>query len=126
MPPKSALGAALKGKCPRCRKGNMFKAGVLEVHKLNQTHEKCSHCGLLYEMEPGFWFGAMYVSYAFSVGILLANVFVLYNLFDDPETWVYITSVLVSSLLLYPFNFRYSRIIFLYVFGGVKFDGDKY
>ena len=66
----------------------------------------------------------MYVSYAFSVGIFLITTFVLYHLFDDPELWIYITTVIVVSALLYPLIFRYSRIIFLYVFGGIKYQPD--
>jgi hypothetical protein len=30
-------------------------------------HERCSHCGLHYEREPGYWYVAMFVSYAFNV-----------------------------------------------------------
>ena len=104
----------------------MFKSHVFNVSRLTDMHETCDVCGLQYEREPGFFYGAMYVSYAFSVGILLTNVFVLYNFFNDPDIWIYITSVTVTSLLLYPVVFRFSRIIFLHVFGGVKFEGEKY
>jgi hypothetical protein len=30
-------------------------------------HEKCSHCGLIYQIEPSFFYGAMYVSYGLNV-----------------------------------------------------------
>jgi uncharacterized protein (DUF983 family) len=26
-------------------------------------HEKCDHCGQLFEPEPGYYFGAMFISY---------------------------------------------------------------
>ena len=104
----------------------MFKSHVFNVSRLTDMHETCGNCGLLYEREPGFFYGAMYVSYAFSVGILLANIIVLYNFFNDPPIWIYITSVAITSALLYPIIFRFSRIIFLHAFGGVKFEGKKY
>ena len=31
----------------------------------------CKKCNLKYEMEPGFWFGAMYISYAISIFICI-------------------------------------------------------
>ncbi|MGB3467958.1 MAG: DUF983 domain-containing protein [Cyclobacteriaceae bacterium] len=122
MTKTSVLSAALKGKCPRCRQGNMFTHGTFVLGKMTSMPHQCSVCGLQFEVEPGFYFGAMFVSYAFSVAVLLANMVVLYYLFEDPEIWVYITSVSITSLLLYPLIFRYSRIIFLYLFGGVKYD----
>jgi len=118
----SALSAGLKGKCPRCRQGSMFTHGTFVLSKMSSMPRTCASCGLQFEVEPGFYFGAMFVSYAFSVAVLLANMIVLYFLFADPEVWVYITCVAISSLLLYPIIFRYSRIIFLHVFGGIKFN----
>ncbi len=88
-------------------------------------YETCENCGLRYEVEPGFYMGSMYVSYAFSVAIFIINFAVLTIFFDSPAIWVYVVSVLISSLLLYPIVFRYSRIILLHVFGGVKFDRSK-
>lgn len=118
----SALSAGLKGKCPRCRQGDMFTHGTFVINKISSMPRQCESCGLQFEIEPGFYFGAMFVSYAFSVAILLINTFVLYFVFSDPEIWVYITSVAITSALLYPIVFRYSRIIFLHIFGGIKYD----
>ncbi len=124
MERRSSLSAISKGKCPRCRQGDMFTHNPFILKKIASMHESCTNCNLRYETEPGFYYGAMYVSYAFSVGILLANVITLYFLFNDPEIWVYITSVAISSTILYPLVFRYSRIIFLHIFGGVKYRAD--
>ena len=84
----------------------------------------CSKCGLQFEVEPGFFFGAMYVSYAISVALFVTITLVLYNFFGDPDLWVYITTVAVASAVLYPLTFRYSRIIFLHIFGGIKYNPD--
>lgn len=49
-------------KCPRCRQGSLYK----EPFKLNKPldmHETCEHCGLDFQPEPGYYFGAMFVSY---------------------------------------------------------------
>lgn len=122
MKERGQLQAVWEGRCPRCREGKLFKYGVYNILKINKTYENCPHCDLRYEQEPGFFYGAMYVSYAFSVAILLTTTFLIYNLVNDPSLTVYISSVTIISILTYPINFRYSRILFLHVFGGFTYQ----
>ncbi|WPP51503.1 DUF983 domain-containing protein [Catalinimonas niigatensis] len=123
MQKKSALSAIINHKCPRCRQGDLFKYSLLEKpHRFTETNKTCPHCQLIFEREPGFFFGAMYVSYALTMGVLLSTAFILYNLFGDPELWVYILTVPSIVLLLLPVIFRYSRTLYLHGFGGVSFD----
>jgi len=122
MTRRSSISAISKGKCPRCRQGDMFTHNPFVLSKIASMPDKCETCSLRFETEPGFYYGAMYVSYAFSVAILFLNIVTLYFIFNDPAIWVYISSVAVTSTLLYPLVFRYSRIIFLHVFGGIKYD----
>jgi len=102
----------------------MFKHHWLKVFKFSQMHTNCPECGVRYEVEPGFFFGAMYISYAISVGIFLTTGFILYNFFGNPDTWVYIVTVPVVTFFLFPFMFRVSRILFLHGFGGIKYKPD--
>lgn len=123
MPKKSVFYAILNHKCPRCREGDIFAYPILQKPaQFIKTHKACPHCGLLYEREPGFFFGAMYVSYALTMAVLLGTAFILYNFFGDPEVWVYITSVIIAVFILLPVIFRYSRTLYLHAFGGVKYD----
>lgn len=69
--------------------------------------------------EPGFYYGSLFVSYAFNVAIMVAVSSVLYVI-AHPPTWVYGVSLVVVSFLFIPFSFRYSRILFLYWFGGLQ------
>lgn len=85
----------------------------------------CPVCGQAYEPEPGFYWGAMYISFAFSTAIMLVVGFAVYFLLDDPDTWVYIVSVAVASILLTPLSLRYSRTLMLYWFGGVHYDPNR-
>ncbi len=64
----------------------------------------------------------MYVSYGLSVGLFLTTAFVLYFFLGDPQLHVYLITIGVLSAITYPINFRYSRLIFLYLFGGTKYD----
>ena len=124
MKQKNGLWAVLEGNCPRCRTGKMFVAPVYKLSKFHVMHEQCGHCGLRYQREPGFFYVAMYVSYAISVAILLVTTFLLYHLANDPALNINIITVSIVSAVTYPINFRISRIIFLHLFGGVKFQRD--
>jgi hypothetical protein len=83
-------------------------------------NEACPHCGVRLEPEPGFYQGAMYVGYAFTVAVLVTIGIILY-LLGDPSEWVYIGVIIGVMLLLSPLNYRYSRIVYLYFFGGIKY-----
>lgn len=84
-------------------------------------YSQCPVCETQYEREPGFFFGAMYISYAFSVAIFITVGVVLSYLGDFPLE-VYLGAVLGVVLLFLPLIFRYSRILFLHFFGGIDFD----
>jgi len=124
MSEKSALASVIEGRCPQCRQEKMFVSGPFTSTFLKMK-KSCEHCGLQYEREPGFFYGAMYVSYILSVGILLVTGALVYYIGSDPDLWVYIVSVVLISLILYPINFRLSRIIFLHLFAGMKYDPEK-
>lgn len=83
-------------------------------------NDKCQNCKTSFMPEPGFYFGALYVSYAFTVALFVAVWLVLYLIFD-PADWVYMISIVVASILIIPYSFRYSRILFLYWFGGISY-----
>ena len=111
----SVLASIIKAKCPRCKEGEVFTHPVMNLSHMSSMHTNCPKCNLRYEKEPGNFYGAMYVSYGFSTGIFLVTAFILYYFFNDPSLNVYLISILLAALLLFPFNFRYSRIIFLYL-----------
>ena len=121
MGAESSLGGVFKGLCPRCRVGKMFVHPAVSW-RFNQMHELCPHCGVRLEPEPGFYQGAMYVGYGFTVSCIVIVGILLYYLLGDPSPWVYSGVVVAIMLVLVPWNYRYSRIVYLYLFGGIKFD----
>jgi len=64
----------------------------------------------------------MYISYAFCVAILVTAFIVINFVFDDAHILVYVISVPLIVILALPFIFRYSRILYLYLIGGIYFD----
>ncbi|MDA0194536.1 MAG: DUF983 domain-containing protein [Bacteroidetes bacterium] len=118
---KGKLTAIIEGNCPRCRKAGMFVHPPVHWKDFTLMLERCAYCGLRFQVEPGFFIGAIYISYLIIVGIILATAIVLSNFFD-PETWVYIAVEISVFIVFLPAIYRISRILFLYWFGGVKYD----
>jgi uncharacterized protein (DUF983 family) len=106
--------AMLHAKCPRCRRGDLFKTSMYGFES-QKMFEVCPHCGMRYEIEPGYFYAAMYVGYAINVALAVTLGVITYwitNELDSP--WVYIITILLASFILAPVNFRYSRVILLY------------
>jgi hypothetical protein len=79
-------------------------------------YSHCPHCGLKYEIEPAFFMGAMYVSYGFSVAIAIGCAMILSVLVEDASFWLYGITLFTAVLIVVPLNFRFSRILWLYMF----------
>ena len=104
--------AMLHAKCPRCRRGNMFKGGMYSLRKINLN---CPHCNLYFEIEPGYFYAAMYVSYALNIaeaGIIVAITYLLTG--NSTSPWLYTGVIIGGCFLLSPVNFKYSRVLLLY------------
>ncbi|MCP4882832.1 MAG: DUF983 domain-containing protein [Flavobacteriales bacterium] len=102
-------------KCPQCQEGRFFKYGVTLKLKNNlKVYENCESCGLKYMIEPSFFYGAMYVSYALTVALAVA-VFVISYLIglDLIESFVAIFVILVAFT---PLIMRLSRLIYINMF----------
>jgi len=121
MQAKNYQTALLLGKCPRCHRGEIFTHPISRISKFNVMNKSCPHCGVLLEPEPGFYQGAMYVGYGFTIAVLVIIGGLLY-LLGNPPDWVYITMTIGVMVLIAPLNYRYSRIVYLYLFGGIKFN----
>ena len=114
MAQTSKSWAMLHGKCPRCRRGDMF-VGATYGWGTNSMREKCPHCNLTFEIEPGYFYAAMYVSYAMNVAELVALAVATYVITGNMTSpWLYLGTILGGTVLLAPFNYRYSRILMLY------------
>ena len=115
----SKLYSVWHNKCPRCQEGDFFvKPAGFRFKDNLKTHENCSNCGLKYMIEPSFFYGAMYVSYAITVAMAVA-VFVICQLFDLSLV-ASLISILVVLILANPFVMRVSRLLYINMFIGFK------
>ncbi|HMJ67668.1 MAG TPA: DUF983 domain-containing protein [Cyclobacteriaceae bacterium] len=112
------LYSILHEKCPRCQEGNMFAYGMLSP-KFSVMNKQCAVCGLDFMPEPAYYFGAMYFSYANQVAVIV-GVYLLLRYTADPGLWTYAIWVLVASIVILPWNFRFSRLAWINLFFSYK------
>ena len=111
----SKLYSILTGTCPRCQKESMYvDQNLLHLNNIIKMKENCTHCGLKYQIEPSFFYGAMYVSYGLNVAIGILTFIIVFQ-FDRSvlASFISIISVLVLS---FPIVMRLSRNIYINMF----------
>lgn len=107
-----AIWAALTWKCPRCHSGEVFKSSMM--NGVYNMHDNCPKCNQDLQVEPGFYWGAMYVGYGLSSGYLLAGLGICL-------LWLKLSlgasfGVLIASLIIMiPLIARTSRTIWLII-----------
>ncbi len=121
-----SLGTAIIGaKCPQCREGKLFSVSLVSYSKLTDIKKECTVCGANLNPEPDFYYGAMYISYAFSVALVITALTAINVLVAKPELWMYLTLVMVLNIVLLPAMLRYSKVLYLYGLGKLKYRVDK-
>lgn len=101
-------------KCPSCGKAKVFHTkGNVFLFKMPLMKEKCSNCEYRFEREPGYFTGAMYVSY----GLCILEMVTVYLMLQwTPVLSNYAIYFLAFTVgILWPFNFRMSRIIWMHL-----------
>ncbi|UCE93264.1 MAG: DUF983 domain-containing protein [Flavobacteriaceae bacterium] len=111
----SKLYSVLHNKCPRCHEGIFFQYPASLTFKNNlKIYEKCSSCGLKYMIEPSFFYGAMYVSYALTVAMAVA-IFVICYLLGLKLIPAFI-AIIIVLVITNPFVMRISRLLYINMF----------
>ena len=123
-PKPNYIWSLLTLRCPRCRRGDMFK-NKNAYKKFNLTyildmHNHCPVCKQKFEMEPGFWYGTGYVSYGLMVlfsAITFIGWWLVIGISTDDNRilyWLVFNAVLI--VILQPWIMRFSRVIYLNFF----------
>ncbi|MBL7934942.1 MAG: DUF983 domain-containing protein [Bacteroidia bacterium] len=116
------LYSILNNKCPKCHQGDFFVTKGSYNKDFIKMHDKCPHCGEIFNKEVGFYYGAMYVSYGVNIGIGI-GLFLLMVLIFNLSLLTYLFSFFGLVVLLFPWVMRISRLIYINLF--VKFDFSK-
>lgn len=104
---RAALTALANGRCPRCHRGKIFTS-------LMRMAPACAICGLRYEREPGYFTGAMYVSYVLALPLFIGVFLALGHVFPALGFAAALGATVVLFLPLVPFVFRGSRILWIH------------
>ena len=102
----------LSSTCPRCQQDKIYQGGFFNF-KMN---ESCSNCGFKYEKEPGYFFGAMYVSYALSIAECMAIYFAYSWIAEESFSIYSLIPMIIALVILMPFNMKWSRIVWIQLF----------
>ncbi|SDX23711.1 DUF983 domain-containing protein [Aequorivita viscosa] len=110
------LYSILTGTCPVCHNGEMYlEKNPFNLKKNLKMHERCSHCGTKFKMEPSFFYGAMYVSYGVGVAIAVATFVIAFFLLGLDRHYTFFTIIIVL-IVLFPIILRVSRNIWINLF----------
>jgi uncharacterized protein (DUF983 family) len=101
----STLGSGLRLRCPRCGVGPLYRRPF-------SMHDACTHCGLKFEREQGYFIGAIYINYAATVLVAVPGFFIL-----DASTGINIhqqLAIWVPFAVVFPLIFfHHSRSLWL-------------
>lgn len=126
-PRPNYLWSMLTMRCPRCRRGKLFKDySAYNFKHTTDMNDKCPVCGQPTELEPGFYYGTGYVSYALSVALIVAWfvawwVLIGFSSEDDRVFWC-LGLCIAFLFALQPWLMRLSRTVYLWFF--VRYDPD--
>jgi uncharacterized protein (DUF983 family) len=116
---KRRFEAILRQRCPVCLEGRMFSGSFTMA-------PRCPKCGHEFERETGFFQGAMYVSWALSVG-MFAALALLANWFLAPRVGLPLAFALAIGAYfpVVPALYRYARVIWAHVNIGTRDTTDE-
>ena len=115
----SKLYSIFNLKCPRCHEGDLFYTRTFSFKKPFDMPKNCPVCNLDFEPEPGYYYGAMFISYIFTGFFSLGFVMLLHWVLDLSITQSF-TALIVILAIFFVYIFRLSRSIWINI--NFKYD----
>jgi uncharacterized protein (DUF983 family) len=100
-------GALLLQRCPRCSRGRIYARGM-------DMNACCPVCDLVFEREPGYFLGSLYVSYTLAIAVMLVLLGIGHLLLPSWDLCNVTLLVGLFFLPLAPAVTRYARVIWIY------------
>lgn len=104
------------GACPKCHQESMYiNKNLYILSETLKMHDHCSYCQTKYKIEPSFFYGSMYVSYAVGIIFAFAAFTVSYGILNTSilSSFFAIVGTLIVCL---PIILRLSRNIWINFF----------
>lgn len=110
------LYSIINGACPKCHGESMYvNKNPYILKDLLKMHERCSHCNTKYKIEPSFFYGSMYVSYAVGIAFAVA-AFVISFVFLGSGLLTAFATIVGTLIVFFPIIVRLSRNIWINLF----------
>ena len=109
-------------KCPRCQEADLFKTATWSFQQPFDMHDRCPQCDLNLMPEPGFYWGAMFISYIIWGWLSLGLVGGMMWGFGMGVNGAFALLLFISAIFFIPL-FRISRSIWINI--NVKYDAAK-
>ena len=113
MKPKmSKIVSVLTCKCQNCRESDMFLSPTFSWKKPFDMKDNCDVCGFNYLPEPGYYYGAMFISYIWTgwLCVFFAAIVHWYLDYSVNVTFAWLTLIMA---IMFVYIFRVSRAIWL-------------
>jgi len=104
--------AILHQLCPRCRAATIFRKSIFMGFP--RMCEQCPNCGLKFEREPGYFLGAMYISYGLAL-ITIVGFGLLLWVFTGWSLMKITLWAILLFLPLAPTITLFSRVLWIYL-----------
>ena len=107
------LNSIFSKKCPKCRSSKLFVEPMM-LNKPLDMNDRCPVCGQNFMPEPGFYYGAMFISYLISSFFFLfvAGITIIY--FDFTVEGAFALIIFIG-VFLYLWLMRISRSIWIHI-----------
>jgi|SRR6185312_3652968 len=103
-------------KCPHCNEGKVFEEKKKWYEIMPVMKKKCDCCHYKFDREPGYFLGAMYISYAIGVALGLGTFVLITLVFPKLDLAWALCFIGLVILAFAQKNFKVSRIIFIHLF----------
>jgi len=117
------LYSILRLKCPRCQEGDFYKGHPYSYSGMGRVKENCSKCDLKYNIEPSFYQGSYYVTYALGVVLFIAVWILQLLFFPGVGPGTLLLAMSISLLVFSPLLYALSKIVWINFF--IKFEKRK-
>ena len=119
----SKLYSVVRLKCPRCHKGNLFtKQNPYSLKDSLKMPGRCPVCNQDFQIEPGFYIGALWTSFPIVIFIMTLLSIILLVIVKMQFEWFFV-AITIILFSLQPIIIRLGRAIWINIF--VDFDAES-
>ena len=101
----------------------MFQHQPYSFKGVTSINSKCPHCKTSYRLEPSFFYGSMYVSYALGVALAVAVYITLVLLGLGNKGLTSFIIISTAIIILAPYVYQLSKVVWASFF--IRYDPKK-